>query len=112
MWHAILEEDTLMNNCKKWILEDETHAVKYRAMTELLCMKKDDPEVIKVYNSLLVSDTVNLIMDKFKTNNKWEDINAFCALAEIGLTREDVPIDIYLERIIKHMNRVLETTFR
>ena len=90
-----LMEDTLMNNIINWILEDETQAVKYRAMTELLCMKKDDPKVIKVYNSLLVSDTVNLIMDKFKTNNKWEDINAFCALAEIGLTREDVPIECY-----------------
>ena len=89
-----------MNNIRNWILEDKTQEVKYRAMTELLCMKKDDPKVIKAYNSLLVSDTVSLIMDKFKTNNKWEDINAFCTLAEIGLTREDVTIDGYFERII------------
>ena len=103
-----LMEDTLMNNIINWILEDENQEVKYRAMTELLCMKRDDPEVIKVYNSLLVSDTVSLIMDKFKTNNKWDDINAFCTLAEIGLTREDVPIDEYLERIIKNMNRSMK----
>lgn len=104
----LLMEDTLMNNIINWILEDETQEVKYRAMTELLCMKKDDPEVIKAYNSLLVSDTVSLIMDKFKTNNKWDDINAFCTFAEIGLTREDVPIDEYLERIIKNMNRSMK----
>lgn len=97
-----------MNNIRNWLLEDETQEVKYRAMTELLCMKKDDPEVIKAYNSLLVSDTVSLIMDKFKTNNKWEDINAFCILAEIGLTHEDIPIDGYLERIIKNMNRSMK----
>lgn len=29
-----------MSNIKNWILEDETPEVKYRAMTELLCMKK------------------------------------------------------------------------
>lgn len=72
-----LMEDTLMNNIINWILEDETQEVKYRAMTELLCMKRDDPEVLKAYNSLLVSDRVSFIMDKFKTNNKWDDINAF-----------------------------------
>ena len=30
-----------------------------QAITELLCMKKDEPEVIKAYNHLLVSDTVS-----------------------------------------------------
>ncbi len=94
-----------MSNVSDWILEDETPEVKYRAMTELLCMKKDEPEVVKAYNRLLVSDTVRLIMDKFKLNNKWEDINALCSLAEIGLTREDVPIDGYIERIIKRINQ-------
>lgn len=84
-----------MNNIRNWILEDEAQEVKYRAMTELLCMKKDDPEVIKAYNRLLVSDTVSLIMDKLKTNNKWEHINAFCILAEIGLTR-----NIYLASLL------------
>lgn len=100
------EMDTSMNNIRNWILEDETPEVKYRAMTELLRMKKDEPEVIKVYDSLLVSDTVSLIMDKFKLNNKWEDINALLALAEIGLTREDVSVDGYIERIIKNINQL------
>lgn len=94
-----------MNSIIKWILEDETQEVKYRALKELLCMKSDAYEVIKAYKGLLASDTVSLIMDKFKTNNKWEDINAFCALAEIGLTREDVLIDEYLERMRNNMNR-------
>jgi len=99
-----IKRDISMNNIKNWILEDETPEVKYRAMTELLGMKKDEPEVIKAYDSLLSSDTVSSIMDKFKLNNKWEDINALCTLAEIGLTRADVPIDGYIERIIKNIN--------
>ena len=69
-----IKRDISMNNIKNWILEDETPEVKYRAMTELLGMKKDEPEVIKAYDSLLSSDTVSSIMDKFKLNNKWEDI--------------------------------------
>lgn len=93
-----------MNNIKNWILEEDTPEVKYRAMTELLCMKKDEPEVIEAYDNLLASDTVSMSMDKFKLNHKWEDINALCTLAEIGLTREDVPIDCYIDRIIKNMN--------
>lgn len=94
-----------MNNVSDWILEDETPEVKYRAMIEFLCMKKDEPEVVKAYNRLLVSDTVRLIIDKFKLNNKWDDINALCSLAEIGLTLEDVSIDGYIERIIKKINQ-------
>lgn len=94
-----------MNDILNWILEDDTPEVKYRAMTELLCMKKDEPEVINAYDSLLVSDTLSLVMDKFKLNNKWEDINSICTLAEMGLTRVDVPIDDYIERIIKRINQ-------
>lgn len=97
-----------MNNVINWILEDETPEVKYRVMTELLCMKKDEPDVLMAYDRLIVSDAVSLIMDKFKLNNKWEDINALCALAEIGLTRVDVPIDCYIDRIIKNMNRSMK----
>ena len=94
-----------MDNMNNWLLEDETAEVKYRAMTELYSMKKTDTEVIKVYNNLLASDAVQSIMDKFKLNQKWEDINAYIMLAEIGLTREDVPVEGYLDRVIKNMNQ-------
>lgn len=93
-----------MNNVINWLLEDENPEVKYRTMTELLEIPKEDPEVKKAYDDLLKSDIAGLIMDKFKLNNKWEDVTAFCALAEFGLTRVDVPIDDYIERAIKNMN--------
>lgn len=94
-----------MNHITNWILEEDTPEIKYRALTELLGMKKDDAEVMKAYDSLLASEQLRLIMDKFKLQNKWEDINAFIALAEMGLTKEDVPIECYLNRIIKSMNQ-------
>lgn len=101
----MLKNGDNMDKTINWLLEDESPDVKYRTMTELLGMKKDDPEVVKVYDRLSASDTVSLIMDKFKLNNKWEDVNALCALAEIGLTSKDVPIDCYIERIIKRINQ-------
>ena len=93
-----------MNHVINWLLEDGSPEVKYRTMTELLELPEDDPEVKKVYDDLLKSDTVGLIMGKFKLNHKWEDVTALCALAEFGLTRFDVPIDDYIERVIKNMN--------
>lgn len=93
-----------MNHIIDWLLEDENPEVKYRTLTELLNKPKDDPEVLKTYDSLLQSKTVGLIMDRFKLNKPWDDVTALCALAEFGLTRDDVPIDCYLERIIKNMN--------
>lgn len=93
-----------MNSVINWLLEDENPEVKYRTMIELLDIPKDEPEVKKTYEELLKSDIVGLIMDKFKANKKWEDVTAFCALAELGLTRFDVSIDDYIERVIKNMN--------
>lgn len=55
-------------------------------MTELLNIPKSDPEVKKAYESLVNSDAVRIAMDKFKVNKKWKDFNAFCTLAEFGLT--------------------------
>lgn len=94
-----------MDNVINWLLEDATPEVKYRTMTELLGMPKEDPNVKKTRDSLLASDVVKSVMDKFRQNNKWEDINALLALAEMGLTREDVSIDDYLERIFKNINQ-------
>ncbi|MNM70696.1 hypothetical protein D3C81_823340 [compost metagenome] len=96
-----------MNGVINWLLEDENPEVKYRTMTELLDMSKT-LELKKAYYNLLSSNAVSLVMDKFKLENKWEDVTAFCALAEFGLTRVDVPIDDYTERIIKNMNRSMK----
>lgn len=97
-----------MDNVIKWLLEDEAPEVKYRAMTELLGLLKDEPKVQTAYKSLLSSDTLSMVMDKFKLNKKWEDINALLALTEFGLTREDVPVDEYIDRIIKNLNKSMK----
>ncbi|SHO51559.1 hypothetical protein [Anaerocolumna xylanovorans] len=97
-----------MNNVIYWLLERETPEVKYRTMIEFLDIPKDDSEVKKTYDDLLKSDTVRLIMDKFKLNKKWEDVTALCALAEFGVTRFDVPIDDYMERVIRNMDRSMK----
>lgn len=97
-----------MNSVINWLLEDENPEVKYRTMFELLGISKDAPEVKKTYDDLLKSETVGLVMDKFKLNSKWDDVSALCVLAEFGLTRVDVHIDDYIERIIKNMNRSMK----
>jgi len=93
-----------MNPVVDWLTEDETPEVKFRALTEFLGMAKDEPEVKKAYHTLLGSQSLGKVMDQFQLKTKWDDINAFMALAEFGLTRSDVPIDAYLDRTIKAMN--------
>ena len=95
---------TYMNNVINWLLDGENPEVKYRTMTELLDMTKENPVVKTAQDDLLKSEVVGLIMDRFKLNNKWEDVTAMLALAEFGLTRSDVPIDDYMERTIKNLN--------
>lgn len=89
-----------MINVINWLLEDETPEIKYRTMVELLDMPKDDISVKKAYEKLIKSDVVTNIMAKFQLDKKWDDYNCFSALAEFGLTKHDVQIDKYVERII------------
>lgn len=93
-----------MNDVIEWLLEDETPEIKYRVMVDLLDMPREDSSVKKAYDALIHSDAVNAATDKFKAGKKWEDFSAFSTLAEFGLTREDVPIDEYAERIITETN--------
>lgn len=97
-----------MNEIINWLLEDDTPEIRYRAMIELLGKSKEESEVKEAYNQLLSSKSLNLVMDKFKLNDKWEDVNALLALTEFGLTRNDVMIDEYVERIIKKFNRSMK----
>lgn len=89
-----------MNNVVSWLLEDDTPEIKYRTMIELLDMPKDDINVKRAYEKLIKSDIVTNIMAKFELDKKWDDYNCFSALAEFGLTKDDVQIDKYVERII------------
>lgn len=97
-----------MNEIINWLLEDNTPEIKYRTMVELLGRSKEESEVKEVYNQLLNSQRLSQVMDKFQLKDKWEHINAFLALAEFGLTRNDVMIDEYMERIIKKLNKSMK----
>lgn len=93
-----------MNNVINWLLKDDTPQIKYRTMIELQRLTKDDIEVKKAYDDLLDSEALSLVLDKFQVNNKWDHINALLSIHEFGLTRNDVPIDDYVECIIKKIN--------
>lgn len=97
-----------MDEIINWLLEDDTPEIKYRTMIELLGKSKEEAEVKKAYDQLLSSKSLSLVMDKFKLNNKWEHINAFIALAEFGLTRNDVMIDEYVDCITKKLNKSMK----
>lgn len=98
----------LMDQVISWLLENDTPEIKYRTTVELLGKSKENKEVKESYNQLLSSNCLSVVMEKFKSNNKWEHVNALLALAEFGLTREDVMIDEYVERIIKKLNRSMK----
>jgi len=87
-----------------WLLEDDTPQIKYRTLLELLGRGKDDSEVQKAYQNLLDSGELKAAMTKFTMKNKWEHLNALLILTEFGLTRKDVPIDDYVEALIKKLN--------
>lgn len=94
-----------MNPIINWLLEDNTPQIKYRTLTELQGLPKHDLKVKKAYDLLMESEALSLVMSKFQDKNKWEHINAFLALHEFGLTRDDVRIDDEVERIIKGLNK-------
>jgi len=93
-----------MNDLINWLLEDETPEIKYRTMIELLDKPREDLSVDSAYKALIDSKAVAAAIDKFKADKKWEDFNALCTLAEFGLTKDDVPIDHYVQRFITATN--------
>lgn len=95
---------TAMNDIENWLLEDSTPEIKYRTMVELQGRGKEEPEVQAAYQELMRSDLLASVLDKFQAKSKWEHINALLILAELGLTREDVQIDDYVEQLLKKLN--------
>lgn len=93
-----------MNNVINWLLEEDTLNIKYRTMKELQGRTRDDIEVNEAYQNLLDSDMLRMVIDKFQSKNKWEHINAFLSLHELGLTRHDIPMDDYVEQTIYNLN--------
>jgi len=88
----------------QWLLEDDNLAVKYRTQTEILDIPKDSAEVELTYKFLLTSDIVKSITALFEVNKNYSDAHALCALTECGLTRNDIDIDRYVNRLIANTN--------
>lgn len=88
----------------QWLLDDSNPAVKYRAQTELLDIPKENEEVKQTYKALLESELLKSAMALFDVGKDFSDSHAFSALAEYGLTREDVDINRYVDRHITNTN--------
>ena len=93
-----------MNDIVNWLLEDSAPEVKYRTMIELQGRSKDEPEVKAAYQELMTSELMTTTLSKFQAKSKWEHINALLILAELGIAREDVQIDDYVEQLLKKLN--------
>lgn len=78
----------------KWLLEDDNLPVKYRTMIELIGLSKDNKEVVctkqKILNTLIQTVDTTWISE---TKGLWTAYN-LTALAECGLDKNDIPIDI------------------
>lgn len=92
------------NTVIQWLLEDTDPAVKYRTQTELLDIKKGSDEEKLTHKELLSSNHVKSAMSLFDIGKDYADSHALSALAEYGLTRDDVDIDRYVERLIANTN--------
>jgi hypothetical protein len=88
----------------KWLLDDDNPAVKYRTQTELLGMAKDSGETKQTRNALVSSYLLKSVMTLLDIGKDYSDSHALSALAEYGLTRNDVDIDRYVDRLIANTN--------
>jgi hypothetical protein len=94
----------LNDNVIQWLLEDSDPAVKYRTQTEILDISKEKKEVKLTHKALLESDLVKSVMAFFDIGKDYSDSHALSALAEYGLTRMDVDIDPYVDKLITNTN--------
>lgn len=92
------------NTIIQWLLEDTDPAVKYRTQTELLDVKKGSEIERNSYKSLIFSEHVKSAISLFDLGKNYSDAYALSALTEYGLTRSDIDIDRYVERLIDNTN--------
>jgi hypothetical protein len=91
-----------MNQVVNWLLEKENPEVRYRTLTELV--EAEDGEKLSALEDLLSSDMLTTVMERFSLGKNGETYNALGALAEFGLTRRDVDIDSYVDKLIEETN--------
>ena len=77
-----------------WLLEKETPEVRLRTLKEYLKRSDDDEEVIECKELLLQSKTYERALKKLRTDKPWAKFDALMALAEWGLTRDNIGQDI------------------
>ena len=78
----------------EWLLADENPEVKLRTLKEYLKYDDEHPEVIRTKENLIKSKIYAGIIKKLHSDKKWDKFDAFMALAEWGLTRNDVGEEI------------------
>ncbi len=75
---------------RNWLLEDANPEVKLRMLKEYFRYDDSHPEVIDTKEKLVSSGKYKGIMKKLHSDKRWNKFDALLALAEWGLTREDV----------------------
>jgi len=91
-------------NIIQWLMEDDNPAVKYRTQIELLDISKDNAEVKATQKKLLSSKCIKTVMAYFDIGKDYSDSHALSALAEYGITRTEIDIDRYVDRLITSTN--------
>lgn len=85
-------------------MEDDNPAVRYRTQTEILDIPKDNQQARLTLNAVLSSDCLKPVMALFDIGKDFSDSHALSALAEYGITRTDIDIDRYVDRLIANTN--------
>jgi hypothetical protein len=66
-WKEYLKADPT-----EWLLEKDNPSVKYFALTEILDMPTDNPEVITAKKSIMTDGAVPMILSKMDSGGYWE----------------------------------------
>lgn len=83
----------------EWLLEEDNPAVRARALTELCGMPYEHPELIKARQAVV--SQIKAARDLGWMSKKGLTVTySLTALAEAGLTWEDVPIDSVVDQVL------------
>ena len=78
----------------EWLLEEKTPEVRLRTLKEYMKLPDDDEKVIECKRLLLQDKTYERALKKLRKDKPWDKFDAIMALAEWGLTRQDIGKDI------------------
>ncbi len=81
-------------NVLDWLLEETSPEVRLRTLKEYEKLTEDDERVTKCKKELLQSKVYERAIKKLKKDKPWDKYDAIMALAEWGLTRDDIGSDI------------------